>query len=116
MLKVESDLRGGLITRIRIKLQTMQDDFLQPVRKIRPPPAWRHRVIIETLPPLPYCRGVAKRPLVGGEEIHQYPEREDVAARVVADTGELLRRNIKASSDRPVELFGGEIRRRTASR
>src|SRR5581483_6458110 len=94
MLQIEADLGRGVMAQLRLDLEAAQDDLLQPGRDVRTQAARRRRIVIEAAAPLPDRGRLAERPLAGGEEIENDAEREQVAARIVADADELLGRDI----------------------
>lgn len=109
MAQIEGKIRRALIALARIDFETMQDDFLEPWRQIGPQAARRQRRAGKPLAPLADGARLAERPRAGGEEIQEHTEREQIAAPVVANVEQLLRRNIDAGADRACELFAGKI-------
>src|SRR5580692_12297142 len=109
MAQIEGKMRRALIALARIDLEAMQDDFLEPRRQIRPQTARRQRRAGQPLAPLADGARLAERPRAGDEEVQDYTEREQIAAPVVANVEQLLRRDIDAGADRTCELFAGKI-------
>ncbi|MEH2544604.1 hypothetical protein V1283_001249 [Bradyrhizobium sp. AZCC 2262] len=94
----------------RLDLKTAQHDFLQPWRIICPEPAWR--IGIAPKPPAHAAQrlALAERPLAGGEEIQQHAQRKQIAARIVADAEQALRRHIGRGAVRQTEFFLQQVR------
>ena len=109
MAQIEGKMRRALVALARIDFEAMQDDFLEPWRQIRPQAARRQRRAGQPLAPLADGARLAERPRAGGEEIQQHAEREQIAAPVVANVEQLLRRDIDAGADRAFELLAGKI-------
>ena len=109
MAQIESQLRRGRVAPGRFDLEATQHDFLQPGRIVRPQPARRHRIAPQPSPHAAQRLAFAERPHAGREEIEQHAERKQVAARIVADAQQLLRRHVGRGAEGHAELLLHQI-------
>ena len=94
----------------RLDLEAAQHDLLQPWRIVGPEPA--RRIRIAPKPPAHAAQrlALAERPLAGGEEIQQHAQRKQVAARIVADAEQSLRRHVRRGAVGQTEFFLQQVR------
>ena len=94
----------------RLDLQAAQHDFLQPGRIVGPELARRIGIAPQPSPHAAQRFALAERPLAGGEEIQQHAQRKQVAARIVADAEQALRRHVGRGAVGQTEFFLQQIR------
>ena len=94
----------------RLDLQAPQHDLLQPRRIVGPELARRIRIAPKPPPHAAQRFALAERPLAGGEEIQQHAQRKQVAARIVADAEQSLRRHVRRGAVGQTEFFLQQVR------
>ena len=94
----------------RLDLQAPQHDLLQPWRIVGPELARRIRIAPKPPPHAAQRFALAERPLAGGEEIQQHAQRKQVAARIVADAEQSLRRHVRRGAVGQTEFFLQQVR------
>ena len=109
MLQIESKLRRTGVAAIRIDLEAAQDDLLQPTRYGWVDLARRRRFVVEPSAHSGRAGRSAERQLAGSQLKKRDAEREQVAARFVANAEHLFRRDVGRSSHRNMELFGEQV-------
>ena len=109
MAQIERELRRGRIAPRRLDLDAAQHDLLQPGRIVRPQLPRRHRIAPQ--PPahaghrFRFRRTGARR----SKRKQQHTEREQVAARIVADAEQLFGRDVGRGAERHAEFFLHQI-------
>ena len=107
----EGKLSRGRIAAVRLHIETAQDDLLQVIGDILADQAGRSRGLVE--PPDQGFRGVfrvAERALAGCQRVEQHAEREDVAARFLAQFQHLFGRDVGRGAHRHAEFLREQIR------
>ena len=110
MAEIEGKLRRGRITPDRLDLETAQHDFLQPRRIIGAQSSRRMRIAPQPAPHAAQRLAFAERPHARGEEVKQHAERKQIAARIVADAEQALRRHVGRGAVGHAKFFLQQIR------
>ncbi len=109
MGEIEGELRRGRVAVARLDLEATQHDFLQPRRIVRPQPARRYRIAPQPAAHAAHRLAFAEWPHAGREEVEQNAQCEQIAARIVADAAQLLRRHVGRRPERHPKLFLHQI-------
>ena len=109
VLQVERELACRLVAASRVDLQALQDHFLQPGWTVAAQRARWYRVDIQAPTQAANAVGLTERSLAGREVVEHHAEREQVAARVVADELHLLGRHVRPGAHRQRELLVEQV-------